>query len=116
MTSAASTLPDPNDERLRKTLDAHPDETAVDAAARLVDELLSWRSGCEAAFGIITANPHATLVRVASAEVKHHREHHERERLAWNVVQELAERGGFPKALAMAKEALAALDEQGMPG
>ena len=116
MTIGASAAPDPNDERLRKTLDARADETTIDAAARIVDELLSWQSGCEAAFGVITANPHATLVRLASAEMKHHREHHERERLAWNVVLEMAERGGFPKALAMATEALAALDDQGMPG
>lgn len=50
---------------LRKILDAGPQEATIDAAKRLVDELIEWRGGCEAAFGIVTATPRQTLVKLA---------------------------------------------------
>ena len=115
---AASTARSGEDEAeklLRRILDADPKEPILDAARRRIEELIEWRGACEGAFGIMTANPRKTLVNLASAQVKHHREHHLRERRAWNAALALAKETGRSAAVAEAEEALAALDEQGLP-
>ncbi len=100
---------------LLRVLDAGPGESILDAAKRCVDELIEWRGACEGAFGICTANPRRTLVALASSERQHHREHHERERKAWEKVRAIAQEAGQSEALEEAGMALQALDEQGLP-
>lgn len=103
------------EELLRKILDTQPNESTLDAARRLVDELQEWRDGCAAAFGIMTASPHRTLVTLAQAEHAHHREHHERERAAWQALHAIAIAYNLHASERAAKEALDLLDEQGTP-
>jgi hypothetical protein len=102
-----------NENLLRTILGANTDEPTVDAARRIVDELIAWRGGCEAAFGITTADPRSTLVVYVKAQQEHHREHHTREREAWLLVAKVA--GYYSPEHIAAEDALEALDEQGMP-
>ena len=87
---------------LRRILDADPEEPILDAARRRIEELIEWRGACEGAFGIMTANPRKSLVSLASAQDKHHREHHLRERRAWNAVLAIAKETGRWAAVAEA--------------
>lgn len=100
---------------LARVLLAQPGEPLLDAARRLAEEVQEWRGACEAAFGIMTATPKKSLCDRAIAEWKHHCEHHQRERKAWESLKAIAILHGARGAEEQAAAALAALDEQGMP-
>lgn len=78
-----------SDSRLRAILDAGPMEETLDAAKRVVEELIEWRSGCEAAYGVMTATPRKTLLDVAAYAERHHEHHHKSEKVAWDMVEEM---------------------------
>lgn len=60
-----------------------------------LQEVEDWRTGCQAGFGITTANPHKTLVTLAQKLEAHHQEHHTREKQMQAVI--LAARGVIKK-------------------
>jgi len=103
------------DAELRRVLGANEHESTLEAARRIVDELISWRSGCEAGFGIVTGSPHESLAKLGIDQRAHHHEHHIRERTAWSCALGLAVRCEARDSERLAREGLAALDEQGLP-
>jgi hypothetical protein len=104
---------------LRIALDASPTQDLVQRAKDIADELIGFRDGLAAGFGIYSADPFRTLVELGQAQLKHHREHHIRERKAWDMVLRLVNIELDADELAsismLAETKLEELDEQGMP-
>ena len=96
-----------NDEQIRRILDAGSHETTEQAATRLVDEVIAYRSGLAAGFGIYTANPHNTLVELANSHRDHHEEHHRREKEAKAIL----DAGATPLQLIKASQLIAVFED-----